>query len=77
MVRKIGTKRPQVLHQMRLRQVAPRQTTPDIQITPREWQPYPAVIIRHDALHARAWECEFEKPIFDGDYNNLITPNSP
>ena len=42
-----------------------------------EWQPDPEVTIKHDDLYARAWECEYEKPIFDSDYNNLVTPNSP
>ena len=62
---------------MKLRQFTPHQPTPDIQITPREWKPDPEVIIKHDDLYARAWECEYEKPIFDSNYNNLVTPNSP
>ena len=28
-------------------------------------------------MYAIAWECENDKPIFDSDYNNLVTPNSP
>ena len=28
-------------------------------------------------MYARAWECEFEKPIFERDYNNPMTPSSP
>ena len=62
---------------MRLRQFTPRQPIPDIQITPREWKPDPEVITKHDELYARAWECEYEKPIFDSDYKILVTPNSP
>ena len=62
---------------MRLRRFTPRQPIPDKPITPREWQPDPEVTIKHDDLYARAWECEYEKPIFDSDYNNLVTPNSP
>ena len=46
-------------------------------LTPREWQPHPEVIFQHDDLYARAWECEYDKPKFDSDYNNLVTPNSP
>ena len=34
-------------------------------------------IIKHDDLYARAWEYEKENPIFDSDYNNLVTPNWP
>ena len=76
-VRKSGSNNTQILHRRRLGQFTPRQPTTDIPITPREWQPDPEVIIRHDDFYARAWECEYEKPIFDSDYNILLTPNSP
>ena len=62
---------------MRLRQFTPRHPIPDISITPRELQPDPEVFITHDDLYARAWECEYEKPTFDNDYNSPVTPNSP
>ena len=62
---------------MRLRQFTTRQPIPDIPITPREWQPDPEVVIKHDDLYARAWECEYDEPIFESDYNNLATPSSP
>ena len=77
LVRKIGTNKMQVLHQLRLRLFKPHQPMPDIQITPREKKLDPEVIIKHDDLYARAWECENEKPTFDSDYNNLVTPKSP
>ena len=77
MVRKIGTNKTQTLHRMRLRQFTPRQPIPDIPITPCEWQPDPEVPIKHDDLYARARDCEYDKPILDSDYNNLVTPNSP
>ena len=76
MVRKIGANKTQILHRMRLRQFTPRQPIPHISITPREWQADHEIIIKHDDLYARAWECEYETPIFDRDYNNLVTPNS-
>ena len=76
-VRKIGTNKTQVLYRMRLRQLKPHQPIPDIQITPREWKPDLEVIIKYDDLYARAWEYEYEKPIFDNDYKNLVTPTSP
>ena len=28
-------------------------------------------------MYARAWECEYDEPKFDSDYNNLATPNPP
>ena len=77
LVRKIGTNKTQTLHRMRLRQFTPHQTIPDIPVTPREWQPDPEVIIKHDDLYARAWECEYEKPKFDSDRDKLVPPNSP
>ena len=77
LVRKIGTNKTQILHGMRLRQFTPRQPIPDIPITLPEWQPDPEVINKHDDLYARAWECEFDQPIFHSDYSNLVTPTSP
>ena len=76
-VRKIGTNKTQILHRMRLRQFTPRQPKPDIPVTPREWQPDPEIIIKHDDLYARAWECEYDKQIFDSDSDNLVSLNSP
>ena len=65
-----------MFHRMRLRQFTPRQPIPDIEITPRELKRDPDVIIKHDDVYARAWECEREKSIFDSDYFNRVTPNS-
>ena len=62
---------------MRLRQFTPGQPIPDVRTTPREWQPDPEVIIKHDDSYARAWECEYDKPIFDSDRDNMVIPNSP
>ena len=77
MVRKIGTNKTQIFHRMRLRQFLPRQPIPDIPIIPRQWQLDPEVVITHDDLYARAWECEYDKPIFDSEYNNLATSSPP
>ena len=77
LVLKIVTNKTQILHQMRLRKFTPRQPIPDIPMTPREWQPDPEVVNKHDDLYARAWECEYDEPIFESDYNNLATPSSP
>ena len=62
---------------MGLRQFTPRQLIPDIPVTPRDWQPDSEVIIEHVDLYARAWECEYDKPIFDSDCDNMVKPNSP
>ena len=77
LVRKIGTKKTQFLHPMRLRQFTPHQPIPDTPVTPREWHPEPEVIIEHDDLCARAWECEYDKPKFDSDLDSMVIPNSP
>ena len=77
LVGKIGTNKTQILHRMRLRQFRPRQLLPDIPVTQREWQPDPEVVITHDDLYARAWECEYDESIFDSDHNNLAAPNPP
>ena len=77
LVRKIGTNKTQGLPRMRLRQFTPRQPLSDIPVTQREWQPDPEVVITQDDLYARAWECEYDKPIFDSDYNNSAPPSPP
>ena len=77
LVRKNGTNKTQNLHRMRLRQFTPRQPLSDIPVTRREWQPDPEVVITHDDLYTRAWECEYDEPIFDSDYNNLSPPSPP
>ena len=77
LVRKIGTNKTQILHRMRLRHFTPRQLLSDVPAIQREWQPDPEVVITHDDLNARAWECEYDEPIFDSDYNNLAAPSPP
>ena len=77
MVSKIGTKKTQVLHRMWLRQFTPPQPVPDIQTTPLEWKSDREVIFKHDDLYTRAWECGYESPILDSDYNKMVQPKSP
>ena len=77
LVRKIGTNKTQIVHRMRLRQFTPRQPLSDIPVTQREWHPDPEVVFTHDDLDARAWECEYDEPIFGSDYNNSAPPSPP
>ena len=77
LARKIGTHKTQVFHGMRMRQFTHRQTPPDIRITPKEWNFDPEVNLKHDDLYARAWECEYEKPVFDTENDNATPPSSP
>ena len=76
LVSKIGINKMQTLHRMRLRQFTPRQHITDVQTTPREWQPDPEFIIKHDDLYARAWECEYDRPQVDSDRDSMVIPSS-
>ena len=76
LVRKIGANKTQVLHRMRLRQFTPRQLPADIRVKPQEYKPDPEVSLNHDDLYARAWEYDFEHPIFNAKNNNAAPPKS-
>ena len=77
LVRKIGTNKTQVLHRMPTRQFTSRQPPRDVRITPQERKHDEEVSLKHDDLYARAWECEYEMPIFDAENDNTTPPNSP
>ena len=76
LVRKIGTNKTQVLHRMRMRQFTPRQPPADIAVKPHEYKPDPEVSHNHDGLYARAWEYDFEQPIFDAENDHEAPINS-
>ena len=75
LVRKIGTNKTQLLHRMRMRQFTPRQPPADITVKPQEYKSDPEVSLHHDDLYARAWEYDFEQPIFDAENDNAASPN--
>ena len=75
LVRKIGTNKTQLLHRMRMRQFTPRQPPADITVKPQEYKSDPDVSLYHDDLYARAWEYNFEPPIFDAENHNAAPPN--
>ena len=75
LVRKIGTNKTQLLHRMRMRQSTPRQPPADITVKPHEYKSDPEVSLYHDDLYARAWEYDFESPIFDAENDNETPPN--
>ena len=75
LVLKIGTNKTQVLHRMRMRQFTPRQPPADITVRPQEYKSDPEVRLNHDDLYARAWECDYEQPIFDTGNDNEAPPN--
>ena len=76
LVRKIGTNKTQLLHRMRMRQFTPRQLPADIIVKPQENKSDPEVSLNHDDLYARAWEYDFEQPIFDAENDNAVPPNN-
>ena len=65
----------QVLHRMRMRQFTPRQPPADIPVKPQEYKCDPEVSLNHDDLYARAWEYDYEQPIFDAENKNAAPPN--
>ena len=75
LVQKIGTNKTQVLHRMRMRHFTPYQPPTDITVKPEEYKSDPEVSPNHDYLWARAWEYEFEQPIFDAENDNAAPPN--
>ena len=75
LVRKIGTNKTQLLHRLRMRQFTPRQPPADITLKPHEYKSDPEVSLNHDDLYARAWEYDFEQPIFDAENHNAMPPN--
>ena len=75
LVRKIGTNKTQVLHRKRMRQFTPRQPPADITVRPQDYKSDPEVSLNHDDLYARAWECDYEQPIFDAENDNKAPPN--
>ena len=77
LVSKNGTNKTLVLHRMQMRQFTRRPPPADIRITPHEWKPDQEKGLKHDDLQARAWECEYEKPIFDAENNIAMPPKSP
>ena len=75
LIRKIGTNKTQLLHRMRMRHFTPRQPPADITVRPQDYKSDPEVDINHDDLYARAWEYDFEQPIFDAENDNATPPN--
>ena len=75
LVCKIGTNKTQVLHRMRMRQFTPHQPPACITVKPEEYKPDPEVSLHHDDLYTRAWEYDFEQPIFDAENDKAAPPN--
>ena len=60
---------------MRKRQFTPRQPPADITVKPQEYKSDPEVSFHHDDLYARAWEYDFEQPLFDAENDKAAPPN--
>ena len=65
LVRKIGTNKTRVLHRMTTRQFTLHQPPADKTVKHQEHKSDPEVSLHHDDLCTRAWEFDFEQPIFD------------
>ena len=76
LVRKTGTNKTQVLHRKRMRQFTPRQPQADIPVKPQEYKSDPEVSLNHDDLYARAWEYDYDQPVFDAENDNAAPPNT-
>ena len=74
LVHKIGTNKTQVLHRMRMRQITPRQPPANITVKPQEYKSDPEVSLHHDDLYARAWEYDFQQPIFNAENDKAAPP---
>ena len=61
---------------MRRRQFTPRQPPADITVKPKQYKSDPEVSLNDDDLYARAWEYEFEQPIFDAKNDSEAPINS-
>ena len=75
LLRKTGTNKTQLLHRMRMRQFTPRQPPADITVKPQEYKSDPEVSLNHDDFYARAWEYDFEQPVFDAENDNEAPTN--
>ena len=75
LVRKISTNKTQLLHRMRMHQFTPHQPPADSTTEPQEYKSDPEVSLYHDDSYARAWEYDFEQPIFDAKNDNAAPPN--
>ena len=76
LVRKIGTNKTQVLHRMKMRQFTTREPPADIAVKTQQYKSDPEVSLNHDDLYARAWECDYEQPIFDAENDDEAPTNS-
>ena len=74
LVRKNGTHKPQIVRRMHLPPFTPKEPIPDVQTTSQDWKPDSEVVIKPDDLYARAWEFDFEEPIFDDDQDKPSPP---
>ena len=58
-----------------MRQFTPRQPPADITVKHQEYKSDLEVSLHHDDLYARAWEYDFEQPIFDAENDRAAPPN--
>ena len=76
LVRKNGTNKTQLLHRKQMRQFTPHPPPADIRVKSQEYKPDPEVSLNQDDLKVRAWEYDYEQPIFEAENNNVAPPKS-
>ena len=60
-----------------MRQFTPHQPPADITVKPQEHKSDPEVSLHHDDLYARAWEYDFEQPLYEAKNDKAAPPNLP
>ena len=55
-----------------MRQFTPRQPPADITFKHQEYKSDPEMSLHHDDLYARAWEYDYDQPIFDNENDNAV-----
>ena len=65
-----------MLHRMQMRQFTPRKPQANLRVKPQDTKPYHEMSLNHDDLYARAWEYDYEQPIFDAENKNARPPDS-
>ena len=58
-VRRLGTKKTQLLHRIRLRKFTPQAPLADILVRETDWQKDDQTIVSHDDLYAQSWNTNF------------------
>ena len=59
-----------------MRQFTPRQPPAYITVKPQDYKSDPEMSLHHDDLYARAWEYDYDQPVFDNENDIAVPPKS-